>query len=58
MTHNIITINHKKCCDCKHYDPSPFPEHNGKLALCRGDSWLYKIGYKTLAGSCFYSKKK
>lgn len=46
------------CKDCQHFDSSPFPEHGGKIALCRGKSWLYKIGHKTLAGACFCPKAK
>lgn len=44
---------HERCRNCMHYDPSPFPEYNGKLALCRGESWLYKVGINTIAGECF-----
>lgn len=47
----------KKCIECKYYDPSPFPEYNGKLALCRGSSYQYKIGCFTLADrECFEPK--
>lgn len=45
-----------KCIDvCKHYDPSPYPEHEGKLAICRNPhSCEYLIGCNTLADrNCF-----
>lgn len=47
-----------KCRYCKYYDPSPYPEYKGKLAVCRSDHpysvGLGKIGFYTLASrDCF-----
>lgn len=45
---------YERCINCEHYDPTPFPEYEGKLALCRGDSYMYKVGCFTLASrECF-----
>lgn len=51
----------KRCANCKHYDPTPFPEYNGRLAICKnkkkheiGDG---KIGIYTVANKmCFEPK--
>lgn len=52
-----MTEKLKKCKDCKYYDTAPYPEHKGNIACCRGKSWLFKIGCKTIAGTCFERKK-
>ena len=54
----VVSLNKRqltKCRDCKHYDTTPFPLHEGKLALCRNEkSWLFKVGFKTVANKdCF-----
>ena len=47
-----------KCADCDFYDPTPFPEYRGKLAVCRNphstDIGDGKIGCYTVADKkCF-----
>jgi len=49
-----------KCRDCRHYDATPYPEYNGKLARCRSErSYFYKVGLNTLASKdCFERKEQ
>lgn len=49
-----------KCRDCKYYDASPFPEYEGKLAICTNPQKEFigagKIGFYTLASSACYER--
>ena len=49
---------YEKCINCKYYVPSPFPEYNGKLAICRGSSYSYKVGWKSLASRVCFEKRE
>lgn len=54
--------DYKKCRDCIHYDPSPFPEYGGKLAKCRAVKrnpvGAGKIGWYTVASRECYEPKE
>ena len=56
------TVFLERCINCKHYDPSPFPEYNGHLAVCRSDHpaehGAGKIGRFTLAHSTCFERKE
>ena len=58
MTEPMTHANPTKCVTCKHYDASPYQEYDGKLARCRGDSYLYKVGHHTLASRECYEKRE
>ena len=56
------TVRLEQCINCKHYDPSPFPEYNGRLAVCGSDhpaeQGAGKIGCFTLAHSTCFERKQ
>lgn len=54
--------DYPKCFDCIHYDPSPFPEYHGKLAICDNPDKDFvgsgKIGRFTIASKRCFEKKE
>lgn len=51
----------ERCINCKYYDPTPFPEYKGALAVCRSknpaEHGAGKIGQFTLAHSYCFERK-
>lgn len=59
---DLMFDRYAKCRNCRFYDPTPYPEYNGKLAQCTNPNKDFigagKIGYYTLASSVCYERRE